>query len=316
MSAIVSSNPNALQPPKHIISLASAAILVDVDVNVWTATKQNRTVSTEVTTLKKASRDSGRFIENLLANDPDHKRILNYRQTIYNWLQRRAFDFAGSQRILPQIDIPVFKTEFDSHNDTFYQLVNAFLDKYPTIVSNMAFVQGDMFDRNNYPDVEQIRNKFNINLYTFSVPVNDWRCQISNDLAEDFHRNYSRQAKTIIDNILVKQTEQIVNVLTSLAHCCGVDETTGADGTVKTKKRKIYDTTIEKAIGLCNTFRDFNLTDSKPLEDCRAALEKVIKGVDKEMLRENDVVREQVKDDLDDILSKFKPLTHLNTTAV
>ena len=110
MSAIVSSNPNALQPPKHIISLASAAILVDVDVNVWTATKQNRTVSTEVTTLKKASRDSGRFIENLLANDPDHKRILNYRQTIYNWLQRRAFDFAGSQRILPQIDIPVFKT--------------------------------------------------------------------------------------------------------------------------------------------------------------------------------------------------------------
>jgi hypothetical protein len=69
-------NQVALQKPQHLISLASASLLVDVEVKVWTATRQNRTVSDEVTTSKKASRDSGRFIENLLANDPDHRRIL------------------------------------------------------------------------------------------------------------------------------------------------------------------------------------------------------------------------------------------------
>ena len=38
-------------------------------------------------------------------------------------------------------------------------------------------------------------------------------------------------------------------------------------------------------------------------------MEKVLRGVDGEMLRENEVMREQVKDDLDDILAKFRPLS-------
>lgn len=300
----------ALQKPKHVISLATSAVLVSVDVNVWTATKQNRTVSNEVTTMKKASKDSGRFIENLLANDPDHKRILNYRQTVYNWLQRRAYDFAGSQRVLPSCDLPRFMSEYGDANtgmrSEFYRLVKIFLEKYPSIVSNMAFAQGDMFDRNNYPDVTQIEHKFSMELYTFDVPMNDWRCQISQELAEDLHNNYERQAEGIINNILTKQAEQAINVMTSLSHCCGMDETTNKDGELVQKKRKIYDTTLEKALSLCNVFREFNLTDNKPLEECRASLEKALSGVSINALRENEAVREQVKGDIDDILSKFR----------
>ena len=122
-------NQVALQKPQHLISLASASLLVDVEVKVWTATRQNRTVSDEVTTSKKASRDSGRFIENLLANDPDHRRILNYRQTVYNWLQRMAYDFAGSQRCLPQIRLPKFMSEYKLHEAEFHNLVDTFEQK-------------------------------------------------------------------------------------------------------------------------------------------------------------------------------------------
>ena len=43
-----------LQKPKHLISLASSGVLVSVDVNVWSATKQDRGISNEVTTAKKA----------------------------------------------------------------------------------------------------------------------------------------------------------------------------------------------------------------------------------------------------------------------
>jgi hypothetical protein len=88
-----------------------------------------------------------------------------------------------------------------------------------------------------------------------------------------------------------------------------VDEVTGKDGEIKIKKRKIYDATIEKALLLCNTFREFNLTNNTALEEARASMEKVLRGVDGEMLRENEVMREQVKDDLDDILAKFRPLS-------
>ena len=300
-------NQVALQKPQHLISLASASLLVDVEVKVWTATRQNRGVSDEVTTAKKASRDSGRFIENLLANDPDHRRILNYRQTIYNWLQRVSYDFAGSQRCLPQIRLPKFMGEYKLHEAEFHKLVHTFEQKYPTMISNMAFVQGDMFDRNNYPDVSQLRSKFSIKLFTADVPLHDWRCQISADLAEDLHNNYARQTQTIIDNILLKQSEQVVNVLTSLSHSCGVDEVMGKDGVMVQKRRKIYESTFEKAINLCETFREFNLTNNVELETCRASLEKVISNVTCDALKNNEVIRESVKEDIDDILAKFRP---------
>jgi len=68
-----------LEKPQHITSLATAGILVAVDVNVWSATKQDREISNEVTHSKKADESAGRFVKNLLANNPEHKSLLNYR---------------------------------------------------------------------------------------------------------------------------------------------------------------------------------------------------------------------------------------------
>ena len=38
-----------LTQPTHLTSLATSAVLVSVDVNVWSATKQDRGISNEVT---------------------------------------------------------------------------------------------------------------------------------------------------------------------------------------------------------------------------------------------------------------------------
>lgn len=297
-----------LKKPQHIISLATAGLLVNVDIHVWTATKQNRDISDEITTTKKASKESGRFIEHLLANDPDHKRVVNYRQTVYNWMKRRTYSWSGAQEYLPQIDLPKFDKEFKNHKLAFEELVEAFTNKYPSIVSNMAFVQGDMFDRSNYPDVNYISSKFSINMYTSEVPLGDHRCAIARDLADDLFENYSKQTSSIIERVMVKQSEQLINVMTSLSHCCGVEETLGKDGETKIKKRKIYDTTVSRALELCDTFKSFNLTNNLALEEARQSLEAALRGVNLEMLRESDAVRENVKDSIDDILSKFRPV--------
>jgi hypothetical protein len=298
-----------LKKPQHLISLATSSLLVSVDVKVWTATKQDRGISEEITTAKKADRDSGRFIKHLLSNDPDHKRVINYRQTVYNWLQRRTYDWSASFQCLPFIDLPKFKKEFDNHKLAFQELVDSFIDKYPTIVSNMAFAQGDMFDRNDYPTPEQIRGKFGIELFTAEIPMGDHRCKIAEDLADDLFNNYSRQTEQIISQMMDKQSEQLINVMSSISHCCGVDESIVAgSGETKIKKRKIYDTTISRALELCDTFKSFNLTNSMELEQARSALERTLRGVNVDILRESDAVRESVKVEVDDILSKFRPV--------
>lgn len=299
-----------LSKPNHIISLATSAVLVSVDVNVWSATKQDRGISDEVTTLKKADASAGRFVKNLLADDLFHKRVSNYRQTIYNWLKRSTFRWNNSQDLLPVINLQKFKQEFSDHEVEFNRLLDSFVNNYANIVGNMAFKQGDMFNKNDYPDANEVRNKFGIKLYVSEVPSHDWRCNISNDIADDLKQQYEQQAEGIINHVITEQMDRLTDVMESISYCCGVSETTDAvTGETKTKKRKIYDTTIEKAKELCKTFKEFRPLDNETtarLTDAVTKLEHSLQGVDSETIRDSEAVRSKVKSDVDDILSKFK----------
>jgi len=296
---------NELKMPEHLISLASSAVLISVDISVWSATKQDRGISDEVTTAKNADKSAGRYVKNLLANHPSHKAVVNYRQTIYNWLQRRTYRWNQSQQLLPSIDMPKFKQEYHEHQVAFHALVDSLIDNYDSIVSDMAFKQGDMFNRSDYPTKEQVASKFSLNLYVSEVPTNDFRCGIAQDIAEDLFNNLSSQTKTIIDNIASDQAQRLVDVMESITHCCGVDEIDMENGEVRTKRRKIYDTTIQKALEMCESFKRFNLKNDSGLEQARASLEKVLRGVSAEDIRDSDAVRHHVKEGIDDILSKF-----------
>lgn len=296
-----------LNKPSHIISLATSSVLVAVDVSVWSATKQDREISNEVTHSKNADQSAGRFVKNLLANNADHKAVVNYRQTVYNWVMRRTYDWNKTQRTLPHVSLPSFMAEYHAHEVEFKRLLEVFLARYSTIVSDMAFKAGTMFNRNDYPTVEQVRSKFSMRLYRTEVPLGDFRCQISQDLADDMAEHYNKQAAEVIQRILDDQSQRMVEVLTSLSHSCDVDEVEDKDGNVKIKRRKIYDTTIDKAREMINVYREFNLTNDTDLEDARAKLEMALRGVTVEELREGEVSRVQVKDAVDDILSKFAP---------
>ena len=294
-----------LTKPDHLISLASSAVLVSVDISVWSATKQDRGISDEVTTSKNADKHAGRYVKNLLANHPKHKAVVNYRQTIYNWLQRRTYKWNQSQNLLPSVDVPKFKQEYHEHQLAFHGLVDSLTNDYDSIVSDMAFKQGTMFNRNDYPTKEQVHAKFSLNLYVSEVPMNDFRCGIANDIADDLFNTYKQQAQTIIDSIGQEQSERLLEVMESISHCCGVDEKESLSGEVTTKRRKIYDTTIQKALEMCESFKRFNLKNDSGLEQARASLEKVLSGVKAEDIRDSDAVRHHVKEGIDDILSKF-----------
>jgi hypothetical protein len=137
--------------------------------------------------------------------------------------------------------------------------------------------------------------------------MNDFRCGIAQDIAEDLMATYSQQAEEIVSHVMMEQQTRFIEVMKSISHCCGYDEMGVDDNTGETKqrKRKIYDTTILKAKEMCETFKGFNLNADPELEEARASLEKALAGVDADTIRESDAVRSAVKDDIDSILGKF-----------
>lgn len=298
-----------LNQPSHVISLATSAQIVTVEVNVWTATKQDRAISNEVTASKNATSEAGKFTKNLLSNSPDHKALLNYRQTVYNWLQRSTFDWAGSARLLPTINLEKFMSEYRQHEVAFTALLDKFVQSYPSIVSDAAFKQGDMFSRSEYPEVEDVRSKFRMKLFITQVPSNDFRSNISEAIAEDLKKNYERQVSEIIDNVMVDASERLVMIASRISNACTEAESTDDK---KVKRKKIYETTVSQAKEICETLKAFNLTNNPALESARAQLETTLRDVTLEDLRESSYVRATVKDGVDEMLNKFAPLRSFN----
>ena len=294
-----------LQQPNHIISLATSALVVCVDVNVWTATKQDRAISNEVTTSKKASADAGKFTKNLLSDSPEHKSLLNYRQTVYNWLQRSTYDWAGSMRLLPTINLEKFKKEYAQHERDFGALLEKFITAYPQIISDAAFKQGDMFNRSEYPEPEVVRSKFRMRLHVSQVPQSDFRSAVSEALAEDLKNHYERQTQEIINSVMDDAADRLVEIASRLSNAC-TEATPDDDG--KVRRKKIYDSTVTQAKEICETIKNFNLTGNKALSQAVVDLSFALEGISTEDLRESSYTRSVVKENVDDMLSKFKPI--------
>jgi hypothetical protein len=166
-------------------------------------------------------------------------------------------------------------------------------------------VQGDMFDRSEYPDVAELRHKFSLDLIQSEVPTGDFRCAIAKDLLEDMTLHYEKQAKKMVEDILAKQSEQLIDVMKSISYCCETETTIDDKGEVKVRRRKLYDSTLDRARELCETFRKFNLVEDPNLEKARASLEQVLGDVTIEQLRNSETKRVVVKDSIDDILKTF-----------
>jgi len=293
-----------LKKPEHITSLATSGILLRAKVKVWTATKQDRDISDEVTSNKKAARNAGRYTKQLFADVQELRVLLNDRQTWYNFIQRVTYPWDGEWGYLPTSRIPQVMAEIDQRKAKSMELLENFINAMPAAISNEAFVQGDMFNRDDYPTPDEVRSKFRIIVQTMNIPEGDYRVTIADDLAEDLKRNFEAQTRDIIKDIHDKQNDQLVKVLQSFSHCCD-SETVMEDGEVKVKRRKMYESTLTDALELCDTFADFNLNNDPRLEEARRDLLRVLDGVTIDQLRNNDTKRIVVKEGVDDILAKF-----------
>ena len=294
-----------LQQPEHIVSLATSSMLVSVDVNVWTATKQDRGISDEVTTMKKAELGTGKFTKYLFAKNPKHHRIVKLRQLIHKWAKESTYSWNKTQNLLPTVDLEKFKAEYDKYESEFTTAVDDFLENYQTLVSDEAFKQGDMFDKNDYPSIETLRQKFKMRLYVAEVPSHDFRCQVSQDRADDLRVEYQQQANDIVGKVLAKQKVRIVDFLSRLSSNIDEDKKVDKNGNTIYKKKPIKEKLVNEIRDWVRTTKDFNPSNDINLSNVANDIEEVMSGVSTDLLRDSDSTRAEVKQGIDDILSKF-----------
>ena len=153
------------------ISIASSAVLIDLNISVWTARKLDRNVSKEIDIRKGATTNAGNYNKHILAGSDQLEAISKLAGEIRDWHARQTLPWSDTgTRLLPMNNFFDYKDQLGEYESLFKERVDTFIREYPNIIQVMAYRLGQLFDRSEYPDADKIANKFNIRYSIIPVP--------------------------------------------------------------------------------------------------------------------------------------------------
>tara|TARA_R110000868_G_scaffold39499_4_gene137566 strand:+ start:1243 stop:2100 length:858 start_codon:yes stop_codon:yes gene_type:complete len=280
-------------------SLSSSAMLVSLNVSVWTARKLDKKVSNDVDISNSTKTKAGNYHKNLLAGDTELKQIGQLVGLIRTHHMTATSPWSDSgQRLLTTSQFFTYKQDMAKLERDYWQLVDEFLPKYNLKIAAAAFQLGSLFDRDEYPDVDGVASKFGFNVKYEPLPESgDFRVDIGNEAMADLQKQYEGMFAANIEKVNADAYDRLHRILTQLSY--GLR--TNPDGS----KGKIYDTVIDNTKQLCGLLTHFNIKGDTELEAMRIKLEDSFTGVDAKDIKDCDYIRDTLKRDVDTMLDKW-----------
>ena len=270
---------------KMSISIASSAVLIDLNLSVWTARKLDRNVSKEIDTRKQATTRAGNYNKHILAGSDQLEAINKLGGEIREWHTRQTLPWSDTgTRLLPMSNFFDYKKQLGEYEALFKERVDRFVNEYPNIVRVMAYKLGDLYDASEYPEANKIAGKFNIRYTIMPVPEkNDFRVDIESDIRSEMEREYEKAYEGRVEAAMADAWSRLH---TTVEHM--IDRLSGED------KKIFRNSLIENALELTSLLTKLNVTKDPKLETARQALEKSLVGVTPDDLRQSKGARDEV----------------------
>lgn len=283
------------------MSISSSAVLVELNISVWTANKLDKGATEAVLSNNSASKDSAQVRKNLMAGTDKRKKISDYaakarlyhNQTTLSWSDKGA-------RLLPTSLFLDYKSNMNVYQKNMNTMIEDFYANYADLIDLAKHHMGDLFNPYDYPSIEELRSKFGFRLVFSPLPEGgDFRLDIPKADMEELGEQYESAFNDRLKDAMREPWEKLHKTLTHIS-----EKLTDVEGDDETKKR-YHDTLITNAQELCGLLSHLNVTKDPLLENARRSLELTMLGVDIEAIKESPDVRSSVKAKVDDILSKF-----------
>ena len=283
-----------------IAGIARAAMLVDLNIKVYSGRKQDRKTQAEVTTAKgSGSKRAASVYKSLFADCKELDDITKYQARIRAEHYRLTKPWADNgQRLLPTKLLLEYQGAMGRCKAEFEFLVDKFVVKYDTLVAAAAFQLGTLFDRDEYLPGSQIARKFAIETSFSPLPIaGDFRVDIESEVQQQLITQYEAKSQALLAQSTQDSWSRLHKVLTNLSDRLVIEE----DGT----KRKFHDTLVSNAEELCELLDALNVTADPDLERARSKLLDAMTGVTPKELRTEDSTRIETKRKVDAILDAF-----------
>jgi hypothetical protein len=285
------------------MSITASAILVDLNISVWTARKLDKKVSDEINVVKNTTTNAGNYSKNLLAGSTTLAEIQKFAAGLRNWHTTQTLPWSDNgTRMLPMANFMDYKQGLNIRIQMFEQMVNKFYTEYPTLVSSAAGKLGSMFDISEYPDVEDVKTKFKCK-YVFSpVPeAGHFMVDAENQVKEELKQQYEQEKDEKINGAMRDAWNRLHDALAHISE--RMEDTKDEEG--NSVRKQFRSTILENPAELCELLTKLNVTKDAKLEEARRTLERTIVGVSVDALRDSSSLRQDMKQKVDAILNKF-----------
>lgn len=188
-----------------------------------------------------------------------------------------------------------YATEMQGYKMQYETAVRNFIAAYPAQIQKEEARLGDLWKRNDYPDVNDIASKFEFHYKFYPLPnpstCDDFRSQLTDseyqNLKEDIEAEFNNTKKETMRGLWQKVYDSVSDIQVRMA-----DED-------KVFRKSIFDNLQQ----LCDILPDLNIDDDKTLEGMAADIEHRLLSTDPKQIRTDKQVRSNISDEASDILT-------------
>jgi hypothetical protein len=281
------------------MSISNSAMLVEMNISVWTGQKVDRGATIRVTDDARASSDAGLFRKNLMAGTTLRKEIADYAALCRTWHNGRTLPWSDKgTRLLPTSMFFDYKKEVNARRDYFNSKVAQFLMEYPTLMLAAERSLGDLFNPADYPTVEEVQSKFGFRLVFSPVAeAGDFRIDVGNSELAELREQYESAYESRVQEAMQTAWDKLHDVLTTMS-----EKLTEPEGE---KPKLFHGTFVSNITDMCSLLTHLNIANDPKLEMARRELERAIANVDITDIREDPGVRIDLKAQVDAVLGKY-----------
>ena len=283
-------------------TLASSAMLVEVNISSWAGRKKDKRASTKVTEDAQAKKGVANVYKQLLGDCDELSALRGHVTAARNMHSNMTMPWSNSGlRLLPTAQYFKYTEAMSQMQNEFESLKNKFLTAYNDTVVDVQLELGTLFLREDYPTVESLNSKFAFRINYMPLPdVGDFRVDVSNDALREMRKEYS--------DFYSKQFNVAMNDVWTRLHKALTNMSERLDYSGKEDKKVFRDTLVPNVTDMIELLRVCNVTQSIQMSDMANKLEDAMSGVSAVVLRDDNTFRVRTKAKVDDIIKTLPSL--------
>jgi hypothetical protein len=271
-------------------------MLVELNISVWTGRKFDKGVSQEIDTAKHTTTRAGNYSKRLFADEPIFDAIQKYTGNARTFHYHATMPWSDSGlRLLTTAMFFDYQREITAMEQEFNTLVEQFITNYDKLVIQAQMKLGTLFNADDYPPVEMIREKFKFSVKFAPVPeVGDWRVNVGQEAEAILKESYANYYQSNLESAYADVWERTHEALARMSEKLSGD-----------KKQIFRDTLVSNVMDMVDLLEKFNVTSDPKMRAAKHKLESVMLGITPDALREDDHLRLDVKGKVDSLIKEL-----------